>query len=127
MLSFFPRFELNCHLKRTGDERSDRITITEQKMSGSSLGLRSASYGSLQQQLQNGAGLAQLQIQISPLSVPVSVRKTPSKMALQGSRDKERVLNRICKVAGRRRVGMFLLLLVSAVVFCSLFSFITKG
>ncbi|KAF3335085.1 hypothetical protein FCM35_KLT21689 [Carex littledalei] len=95
-------------------------------MSGSSLGLRSASYGSLQQQLQNGAGLAQLQIQISPVSVPVSVRKTPSKMALQGSRDKERVLNRICKVAGRRRVGMFLLLLVSAVVFCSLFSFITK-
>jgi hypothetical protein len=96
-------------------------------MTGSSLGLRSASYGSLQQQLQNGASLAQLQIQISPFSVPVSVRKTPSKMLLQGSRDKERVLNRICKVAGRRRVGMFLLFVVSAVVVRSLFSFISKG
>ncbi|KAJ3670994.1 hypothetical protein LUZ60_008420 [Juncus effusus] len=82
---------------------------------GSSLGLRSGSNGSLQQ-------LAQIQI------LPVSVRKTPNKMMLmQGSREKERVfLNRICKIAGRRRVGMLLLLVVSAAVFWSLFSFTTK-
>ncbi|XP_042389791.1 probable hexosyltransferase MUCI70 isoform X1 [Zingiber officinale] len=85
-------------------------------MTGVSLGVRSGSYGSLQQQTQNGSlFLSQLQ--------PVTVRK-PAKMSLSGSREKERIWVRICKFAGRRKVGMLLLLVVSVAVFSfiSLFS-----
>ncbi|KAF8413873.1 hypothetical protein HHK36_001867 [Tetracentron sinense] len=82
-------------------------------MTGGSLGLRTSSYGSLQQQLQKS---------VSPiLSTPINVRKPP-KMLLPGSREKERFLHRICKFAGRRRVGMLLLVFVSAVVFISVLS-----
>ncbi|OAY78024.1 hypothetical protein ACMD2_09617 [Ananas comosus] len=91
-------------------------------MTGGSLGLRSGSYGSLQQQqllqLHNGAIL-------SVPSPPLSGRK-PSKMLLSGSREKERLLQRICKIVGRRKVGMLLLLIVSATLYCSLFSVVSK-
>ncbi|XP_042453591.1 probable hexosyltransferase MUCI70 isoform X1 [Zingiber officinale] len=85
-------------------------------MTGVSLGVRSGSYGSLQQQTQNGS-LFPSQLQ------PVTVRK-PAKMSLSGSREKERIWVRICKFAGRRKVGMLLLLVVSVAVFSfiSLFS-----
>lgn len=87
-------------------------------MNGGSLGLRSGSYGSLQQQLQNGAALP-------TQSPPLPVRKT-SKMSLSGSRDKEKILPRIFKFAGRRKVGMLLLLVASAAVL-SFISAVTKG
>ncbi|KAG6494249.1 probable hexosyltransferase MUCI70 [Zingiber officinale] len=80
-------------------------------MTGASLGLRSLSYGSLQQQLQNGSLLP-------TQSPPVTVRK-PAKMSLSGSREKERILVRVCKFAGRRKVGMLLLLIASVAVLSS--------
>ncbi|CAL5408809.1 unnamed protein product [Camellia sinensis] len=70
------------------------------------LGLRSSgSYGSLQQQVQNGF----LAIQTSP---PLASRKN-SKML----KEKENVFHWICKFAGRKKVGMLLLCVVSAAVF----------
>jgi len=72
-----------------------------------SLGLRnSGSNGSLQQQFQNGL----LSIQTTP---PLSARKAFSKM----SKEKESLFHWICKFAGRKKVGMLLLCLVSAAVF----------
>ncbi|XP_042520569.1 probable hexosyltransferase MUCI70 [Macadamia integrifolia] len=87
-------------------------------MTGGSLGLRTGSYGSLQQQLQNSVLLP---IQTSPIIV-----RKPSKMLLPGSRDKERCVPRICKFAGRRRVGMLLVVAISVLVFMSVLSVITK-
>nr|XP_018680121.1 PREDICTED: uncharacterized protein LOC103981108 isoform X2 [Musa acuminata subsp. malaccensis] len=78
-------------------------------MTGGSLGLRSGSYGSLQPQLQNGVAVFPTQLP------PILVRKT-SRMSLSGSREKERILPRIFKFAGRRKVGMLLLLVASAAV-----------
>ncbi|RRT63730.1 hypothetical protein B296_00030273 [Ensete ventricosum] len=78
-------------------------------MTGGSLGLRSGSYGSLQPQLQNGVAVFPTQ------SLSILVRKT-SRMSLSGSREKERILPRIFKFAGRRKVGMLLLLVASAAV-----------
>ncbi|XP_039116547.1 uncharacterized protein LOC120251962 [Dioscorea cayenensis subsp. rotundata] len=95
-------------------------------MTGGSLGLRSGSYGSLQAQI-NGSSAV---VAVSPLPThstpppPPSARK-PSKMLLPGSRDKERCLAWICKLAGRRRVGMLLLLIASAAVLLS-FSIVSK-
>ncbi|KAL5715487.1 putative hexosyltransferase muci70 [Ranunculus cassubicifolius] len=86
-------------------------------MTGGSLGQRASSYGSLPP-LQNSVVL--------PLyTTPVVVRK-PTKMLLSGSRDKEKLIPRICKFAGRRRVGMLLLLVVSVVVLMSLLSAVSK-
>ncbi|XP_059659084.1 probable hexosyltransferase MUCI70 isoform X2 [Cornus florida] len=73
-------------------------------MTTGSLGLRSGSYGSLQQ-FQNGV----LPIQTTP---PVATRK-PSKMF----KEKESFFHWICKFAGRKKVGMLLLCVVSAAVF----------
>ncbi|KAA8515250.1 hypothetical protein F0562_018520 [Nyssa sinensis] len=70
-----------------------------------SLGLRSGSYGSLQQQIQNGV----LPIQTTP---PVSARK-PSKMF----KERERLFRWIYKFAGRKKVGMLFLCVVSAAIF----------
>ncbi|KAJ4980602.1 hypothetical protein NE237_031439 [Protea cynaroides] len=87
-------------------------------MTGGSLGLRTGSYGSLQQQLQNSV--------VFPIqATPIVVRK-PSKMFIPGSREKERFLQRICKFAGRRRVGMLLLVVVSVVVFMSVLYAVSK-
>ncbi|KAG1346588.1 hypothetical protein COCNU_06G004170 [Cocos nucifera] len=90
-------------------------------MTGGSLGLRSSgSYGSLQAQLHNGAALP-----IQSTSVSVSVRK-PQKMLLQSSREKERFLLWICKLAGRRKIGMLLVLIASAAVILSFISAMSK-
>ncbi|CAL9084580.1 unnamed protein product [Musa textilis] len=88
-------------------------------MTGGSLGLRSGSYGSLQPQLQNGVAVFPTQLP------PILVRKT-SRMSLSGSREKERILPRIFKFAGRRKVGMLLLLVASAAVL-SFVSVVSKG
>ncbi|KAK9267923.1 hypothetical protein L1049_010360 [Liquidambar formosana] len=74
-------------------------------MTGGSLGLRSGSYGSLQQQLQNSV----LPIQTTPPTLP---RKT-SKML----KDKEKLIHWIFKFAGRKKFGMLFLSVVSAAVF----------
>lgn len=74
-------------------------------MTSLSLDLRSASYGSLQQQIQTG-GL--LPIQISPAG-----RSKPCKMM----KEKEKVFHWICKFAPRKKVGMLLLFAVSTLVF----------
>ncbi|OVA14919.1 Protein of unknown function DUF616 [Macleaya cordata] len=88
-------------------------------MTGGSLGQRTSSYGSLQQQqIQNSVVLP---IQTSPIVV-----RKPGKMLLPGSREKERFLPRICKFAGRRRVGMLLLVVVSVVVFMSVLFAVNK-
>ena len=75
------------------------------------LGLRSASYGSLQQQLQNNLLQNQLSSPLPP-PPPFSTRK-PVKMM----KDKERLFHWLCKTVGRKKVGMLFLCLVSAAVF----------
>lgn len=69
-------------------------------MTGGSLGIRSGSYGSLDKQLQNGVS-------------PIQTARKPSKML----KDKERLFHWICKFAGRKKVGMLLLCVISAAVF----------
>ena len=91
-------------------------------MTGGSLGLRTGSYGSLQQHLQNSVVLP---IQTTP--TPPNIGRKPSKMLLSGAREKERFLHWLCKVAIRRRVVMPLLVLVSIAVFITLMSAISKG
>jgi len=61
------------------------------------IGIRSGSYGSLDKQVQNG-----------------SARKA-SKMLKE--KEKERLFLWICKFAGRKKVGMLFLCLISAAVF----------
>ncbi|XP_059443404.1 probable hexosyltransferase MUCI70 isoform X2 [Corylus avellana] len=78
-------------------------------MTGGSLGLRTGSYGSLQQQVQNGFLPA-------AQATPILVRK-PTKMLFSSSREKERVLLLICRYAGRRRVAMLLLVVLALLVF----------
>ncbi|MCL7048946.1 hypothetical protein MKW94_010252 [Papaver nudicaule] len=90
-------------------------------MTGGSLGQRTSSYGSLQQQQQ--------QIQNSVTLLPIQTTPVPrkqGKMLLSSSREKERFIHRICKFAGRRRVGMLLLVVVSVVVFMSVLSAVNK-
>ncbi|CAL5412233.1 unnamed protein product [Camellia sinensis] len=75
-------------------------------MTSVSLGLRSSgSNGSLQQQVQNGV----LPMQTPP---PLAARK-PSKMP----KEKESLFYGICKLAGRKKIGMLLLCFVSAAIF----------
>ncbi|KAF3451472.1 hypothetical protein FNV43_RR07567 [Rhamnella rubrinervis] len=69
-------------------------------MTGGSLGIRSGSYGSLDKQLQNGVS-------------PIQTARKPSKML----KEKERLFHWICKFAGRKKVGMLLLCVISAAVF----------
>ncbi|XP_062170057.1 probable hexosyltransferase MUCI70 isoform X2 [Alnus glutinosa] len=78
-------------------------------MTGGSLGLRTGSYGSLQQQIQNGFLPA-------TQATPILVRK-PTKMFFSSSREKERILLFICRYAGRRRVAMLLLVVLALLVF----------
>ncbi|KAL5997652.1 hypothetical protein ACLOJK_008582 [Asimina triloba] len=76
-------------------------------------GFSTGSYGSLQQSLQNSFVLP---IQTSPATA-----RKPQKMLLPGGpREKERLMPWIYKMACRRRVGMFLLVIVSVGVFLSL-------
>ncbi|XVF25797.1 hypothetical protein REPUB_Repub13aG0244500 [Reevesia pubescens] len=73
-------------------------------MTGGSLGIRSGSYGSLDKQLQNG---------VLPIQAPSATRTKPSKMF----KEKETLVHWICKFAGRKKVGMLLLCVISAAVF----------
>ncbi|XWS18396.1 hypothetical protein CRYUN_Cryun32bG0040000 [Craigia yunnanensis] len=73
-------------------------------MTGGSLGIRSGSYGSLDKQLQNG---------VLPIQAPAAARTKPSKMF----KEKETLVHWICKFAGRKKVGMLLLCVISAAVF----------
>ncbi|KAF5728682.1 F3H9.11 protein isoform 1 [Tripterygium wilfordii] len=74
-------------------------------MTGGWSGIRSGSYGSLDKQLQiYGNGV---------LPVQTTTRSKPPKML----KEKERLFHWICKFAGRRKVGMLLLCIVSAAVF----------
>lgn len=87
-------------------------------MTGGSLGLRTGSYGSLPQHLQNSVVLP---IQ----TTSISTRK-PQKMFLSSSREKEKFLQWICKMAVRRRVMMPFLVIVSVLVFIMLMSVVSK-
>ncbi|XP_010540448.1 PREDICTED: uncharacterized protein LOC104814215 [Tarenaya hassleriana] len=70
------------------------------------LGIRSSSYGSLEKTTtQNGIVL--------PLQTTMTTRSKPSKM----QKDREGIVHWICKFAGRKKVGMLLLCLISAIVF----------
>ncbi|GLT51396.1 hypothetical protein SLA2020_248100 [Shorea laevis] len=73
-------------------------------MGGGSLGIRSGSYGTWDKQLQNG---------ILPIQVPTATRNKPTKMF----KEKETLVHWICKFAGRKKVGMLLLCVISATVF----------
>ncbi|KAE9594989.1 hypothetical protein Lalb_Chr18g0059611 [Lupinus albus] len=67
-----------------------------------SLGIRSGSYSSLEKQLQQSNGIS-----------PIQTGRKASKMV----KEKDRSLNWIFKFAGRKKVGMLLLSLISALVF----------
>lgn len=101
-------------VKGKGDERT--ASGLGGTMTGASLGLRSGSYGSVQQP--SGALL-------STQSPPYLFRK-PSKISLSGPRERERILPRICNFAGRRKVRMLLLLVASAAVL-SFITVVSKG
>ncbi|GKA97916.1 Rho GTPase-activating protein like protein [Tanacetum coccineum] len=75
-------------------------------MTSGSLGLRSSSYGSLQQQFQNNGGQQKVNIQSTP-PMAVSSRK-PSKMFV-----KENLFIWMFKFVHRKKVGMMFLCLVS--------------
>ncbi|KAF5196382.1 Inner membrane protein oxaa [Thalictrum thalictroides] len=91
-------------------------------MTGTSLGQRTGSYGSLPQHLQTQTTTAFLQIQTT--TSPIIIRK-PSKMLISGSRDKEKFISRFFKFTSRRGFGMFLLV-VSVVVCMTVLSAICK-
>ncbi|KAG5378825.1 hypothetical protein IGI04_026667 [Brassica rapa subsp. trilocularis] len=82
------------------------------------LGVRSSSYGSLDKTGLNGVVLP---IQTSTTT---TIRTKPSKMHKE--REREGVVHWICKFAGRKKVGMLLLFLISAVVFLRVL-FVGKG
>lgn len=84
------------------------------------MGLRTGSYGSLQQQYftQNGV------LQTQPNSIIV---RKPSKMSLSGSREKERLLPFICRYISKKKVGMVILVAFALLAFISGFSTVNKG
>lgn len=90
-------------LQEEGDER--RICCT---MTGGAIGLRTGSYGSLQQQPQNG---------ISYIQTTSGLVRKPSKMLLSSSREKEKLRPFICRCFGRRKVAMLLLVVLALLVF----------
>lgn len=83
------------------------------------MGLRTGSYGSLQQQYFTQNGLLQTQ----PNSIIV---RKPSKMSLSGSREKERLLPFICRYISRKKVGMVILVAFALLAFISGFSTVNK-
>ncbi|KAL5989871.1 hypothetical protein ACLOJK_010766 [Asimina triloba] len=87
-------------------------------MTGASLGLRTGSYGSLQQQAANGVVL--------PIQTAFVNARKHGKLSLPGSRDKDKFLPWICKITVRRKVGMFFLLVFSGAIFTSVMSAISK-
>eukprot|EP00268_Persea_americana_P022869 TRINITY_DN22643_c2_g1_i1.p1 TRINITY_DN22643_c2_g1~~TRINITY_DN22643_c2_g1_i1.p1 ORF type:complete len:193 (+),score=25.39 TRINITY_DN22643_c2_g1_i1:368-946(+) len=90
-------------------------------MTGGSLGLRTGSYGSLQQHLQNSVVL--------PIQTAPPIGRKPSKMLVSGTREKEKILQWVCKIAARRRVMMLMMpffVVVSVALFVVLMSTISK-
>lgn len=86
-------------------------------MTGGSLGIRTASNGSLQS-LSNGVGSVSSH-QTKSISA-ISGRKPPSKMLLSGSREREKdrfLAFVFCKYIGRRKVTMLLLVVLALLVF----------
>lgn len=67
------------------------------------LGVRSSSYGSLEKTGLNGV----------VLPIQTTTRTKPFKM----QKEREGIVHWICKFVGRKKVGMLLLFLISAVVF----------
>lgn len=84
-------------------------------MAAASFGLRSGSYGSLHQPLQAGA---------FPATQPILLRRATR--SLSGIREREKILPRIYKFVGRRKVGVLLLLMISAALL-SFVSVISRG
>ena len=82
-------------------------------MTGGSLGIRSGSYGSLdkqlQQQQQNGYGV----LSSTPFPMQTNGRTKPAKMC----KEKENLFHWVFKFAGRKKVGMMFICVISAVVF----------
>ncbi|KAI9385324.1 hypothetical protein POPTR_011G053000v4 [Populus trichocarpa] len=82
-------------------------------MTGGSLGIRSSSYGSLDKQLQqqqhNGNGV----LSSAPFPMQTNGRTKPAKMF----KEKESLFHWIFKFAGRKKVGMLFLCVISAAVF----------
>ncbi|KAG7962311.1 hypothetical protein I3843_09G060600 [Carya illinoinensis] len=88
-------------------------------MTGGSLGMRSGSYGSLDKQLQQNSNNGNINSNnscyinnVNGLS-PIPTTRKPSKM----QKERERLFHWICKFAGRKKVGMLLLCVISAAVF----------
>ncbi|KAK4751625.1 hypothetical protein SAY87_005107 [Trapa incisa] len=76
-------------------------------MSGALIGLRTGSYGSLQQvHLPNGVSHNQS-----------GLLRKPSKVALSSWREKERLISLLCRYLGRRKVAMLLLVVLALLVF----------
>ncbi|CAH9108033.1 unnamed protein product [Cuscuta epithymum] len=84
-------------------------------MTGVSLGVRTGSYGSLQQ----------AQNEMLHTQNFFILRKTP-KMSLSGSREKERFLPYICRILLRRQVGMLILVTFALLVFTTGFLTVNK-
>lgn len=80
------------------------IEEREKKGTMTGLGVRSSSYGSLEKTGLNGVVL--------PIQT-TTTRTKPSKM----QKEREGIVHWIFKFAGRKKVGMLLLFLISAVVF----------
>ncbi|KMZ76199.1 hypothetical protein ZOSMA_105G00260 [Zostera marina] len=102
---------------RGDDERESR------DFGGGALGLRTGSYGSLQNpvlQQQNCNGVS-----VSVQSSPVVIRKI-QKMSVSGSREKERFLPWISKLVGRKNVGMLVLAIISIVALLTILSAFSK-
>ncbi|KAG5234969.1 F3H9.11 protein [Salix suchowensis] len=82
-------------------------------MTGGSLGIRSGSYGSLdkqlQQQQQHGYGV----LSSTPFPMQTNGRTKPAKMC----KEKENLFHWVFKFAGRKKVGMMFICVISAVVF----------
>ncbi|KAF1861995.1 hypothetical protein Lal_00026499 [Lupinus albus] len=85
---------------------------------GGSLGIRSASYGSLDKH--------QLQIQTATLAAIAAAASARKASKMVKEKEKERLFLWICKFAGRKRVGMLFLCLISAAVFIWVL-FMAKG
>ena len=96
----------------------------------SGLGIRSGSYGSLDKQVQqnnininnnnnyNSNGNSNSNNNYNNYSgvlLPIQTARKPSKMLKE--KEKEKLFHWICKFAGRKKVGMLLLCVISAAVF----------
>ncbi|KAL3733746.1 hypothetical protein ACJRO7_023159 [Eucalyptus globulus] len=85
-------------------------------MTGVSFGIRTGSYGSLQQLSNGGGGGGGGGGALQNHAAPVLLRK-PSKLGLSGYREKEKFLPFVRRYLGRKRVAMVLLVALALLVF----------